>query len=121
MADLHAAVHLLLIAQGDGGMGSIMALIVPMGLVFFVMYFLVMRPQQKEAARQREMIANIKKNDRVLTVGGVIGTVQNVNREQNEVVIKVDEASNTKMRFMLSAVHRVLSDDGASESGKSGS
>ena len=81
-------------------------------------YFVVMRPQQREQARRQAMLAAVKKNDRVLTTGGIYGVVTNVHREADEVTIKVDEATNTKLRVTLSSVARVLGDEPSDESGK---
>ena len=56
------------------------------------------------------MLGAIKKNDRVVTAGGIYGIVASVNREADEVVVKVDETTNTKLRMTLSSVTRVLGD-----------
>ena len=78
------------------------------GIIVFM--FLSMRSQKKKEQRQKdEMQAKMAKNDRVLTVGGVIGTVISV--KENEVVVKVDESTNTKMTFLKSAIQRILSDE----------
>ena len=57
------------------------------------------------------MLAAVKKNDRVITAGGIYGVVTNVHREADEVTIKVDEATNTKLRLTLSSIARVLGDE----------
>ena len=54
------------------------------------------------------MLGALKKNDRVVTVGGIYGWVTNVHREADEVTIRVDEATNTKLRITLGSVARVL-------------
>ena len=61
------------------------------------------------------MLSAIKKNDRVITAGGIYGVVTNVHREADEVTIKVDEATNTKLRLTLGSVSRVLGDDSSSD------
>ena len=78
-------------------------------------YFLMIRPQRREQARRQAMLAEIKKNDRVITAGGIYGVVTNVHREANEVTIKVDEATNTKLRVTLSSIARVLGDEPSDE------
>lgn len=83
----------------------ILTLWLPMGVIF---WFLMIRPQQKERAKMKQMLAAVKKNDRVVTVGGIYGVVTNVHREADEVTIKVDEATNTKLRVTLGSVARVL-------------
>jgi preprotein translocase subunit YajC len=74
--------------------------------VFF--YFAVMRPQQRERQKHAQMLAALKRNDRVQTIGGVIGTIVEV-RDQ-EVVLKVDEHNNVKMRFVRGAIKDVFRD-----------
>jgi len=81
--------------------------------------FLTSRSQKKREQREREaLFSRMGKNDRVLTVGGIIGTIVSV--KDNEVVLKVDESTNTKMTFLKSAIQRVLSDEpaGAPDAGK---
>ncbi len=60
--------------------------------------------------KQRELLSNVKKNDRVITASGIVGTVSSVDREQDRVVLKVDESSNAKITFTLASVNRVLTD-----------
>ena len=62
------------------------------------------------------MLSAVKKNDRVLTAGGIYGVVAAVNRESDEVTIKVDETSNTKLRMTLSSIARVIGDDSSNQS-----
>ena len=93
-----------------GGPDFLMQLILfsPIILIFL---WLMMRPQQRQEERLRKMINALEKNDRVLTVGGLIGTVHIIDKEHNEVVLKVDDGNGTKIRFVLSAVHTVLPKD----------
>jgi preprotein translocase subunit YajC len=86
----------------------------PIALMIAVVVFMLMtaRGQKKREERDRnEMHAKLSKNDRVLTVGGIIGTVMAV--KDNEVVVKVDETTNTKMTFLKSAIQRILTDEPA--------
>ncbi len=83
----------------------------PLVMIGVLFYFLLMRPQKKERQRQQAMLAAVKKNDRVVTTGGIFGVVTNVRTEENEVTIKVDEATNTKLRVTLNSIARVLSDE----------
>ena len=78
-------------------------------LLVFLFYFVVMRPQRKEQAKRQDMLSNVKKNDRVVTIGGIYGVVMNVHREADEVTLKVDETTNTKLRITLSSIARILS------------
>ena len=79
-------------------------------LAMIVFMFLSSRSQKKREKREKEeMYARMSRNDRVLTIGGVIGTV--VSTKDNEVIVKVDESTNTKMTFLKSSIQRILSDD----------
>ncbi|MBN1816221.1 MAG: preprotein translocase subunit YajC [Sedimentisphaerales bacterium] len=81
----------------------------PFILIFVLMYLLMFRgPKKKEQERQK-MIQTLKKNDRVRTVGGILGTVVDVKEE--EIVLKVDESNNTKIRVIPNAIHKLASDD----------
>ena len=86
-----------------------------LGLVVFML--LSARSQKKREQREKEdMYSRMTKNDRVLTIGGIIGTVMSV--KDNEVVLKVDETTNTKMTFLKTSVQRILADDQAAPSDK---
>ena len=80
------------------------------GGIFVVMYFILFREPRKRQRQQQQMIQSIKKNDKVRTIGGIIGTVVDV--KDDEVVLKVDESNNTKIRIMASAIGKNLSNEG---------
>tara|TARA_Y100000766_G_scaffold268964_1_gene265539 strand:- start:429 stop:806 length:378 start_codon:yes stop_codon:yes gene_type:complete len=82
----------------------------PMVLIVVAAWFLLYRPERERMRKQRELLNNVKKNDRVITASGIIGTVSSVDREQDRVVLKVDESSNAKITFTLASVNRVLDD-----------
>ncbi len=95
--------------QGNGAPGStLMIQLLPFVAIGFLFYFLLIRPQRQEHARRKAMLAAIKKNDHVITAGGIYGVVTNVRPEDDEVTVKVDEANNTKLRMTLSSISRVL-------------
>ena len=71
-------------------------------------YFMVLRPENKRRSEHDKMRQDLKKNDRVLTIGGIYGTVVNAHQESDEVTIKVDESSNTKLRITRTAIQTVL-------------
>jgi preprotein translocase subunit YajC len=81
--------------------------LVMIGLLFF---FMILRPQQREQQKRDALLKAIKKNDRVLTTGGMFGVVTNVQAEVNEVTIRIDEKNDTKVRLQLSSIARVLGD-----------
>lgn len=103
-------------AGGGGEAGPVDGLLgmLPMLIAISVLfYFLLIRPQRREQSRRQAMLGEVKKNDRILTSGGIYGVVANVNRDADEVTVKVDEATNTKLRLTLGSIARVL-DDGPS-------
>ena len=103
-----------LFAQEGGGeaapTSNLFSMLLPFVAIFALFYFILIRPQRREQARRQTMLSAVKKNDRVLTAGGVYGVVANVNRDADEVTVKVDEATNTKLRLTLSSIARVLGD-----------
>jgi preprotein translocase subunit YajC len=114
----------MLFAQaGEGGGGkaggdATMALIVqilPFVAIGLLFYYMLIRPQRKEQSKRLDMLSNVKKNDRVVTIGGIYGVVMNVYREADEVTLKVDESNNTKLRVTLSSIARVLSSEQSEE------
>lgn len=81
----------------------------PIILIFVVFYFLLLRGPRKKQQKQKKMVQSLKKNDRVRTIGGIIGTIVDV--RDDEVTLKVDESNNTKIKISSSAIGRNLSKD----------
>ncbi len=84
-------------------------------LFLVVMIISSMMTQRRERRRREQLLAGISKFDRVQTIGGIIGTVQEVRGD--EVVLKVDENSNTRIRFARSAIQQVIKSAGSPASG----
>ena len=82
----------------------------PMVLIVVAAWFLLYRPERERMRKQRELLSNVKKNDRVITASGIVGTVSSVDRDLDRVVLKVDENSNAEITFTLASVNRVLTD-----------
>lgn len=80
----------------------------PIIVIFIVMYFLMFRGPKKKQQEHQKMVSSLSKNDRIRTIGGIFGTVIDV--RDDEVVIKIDESTNTKMRISPSAVATVLNE-----------
>ena len=79
-------------------------ILIVMPLIILVFYFLVMRPQNKKQKEAKKMLESIRKGDRIVTIGGLRGTVVSV--KDDAVVLKVDD--NTKLEYSKSAVSTVL-------------
>lgn len=80
---------------------------VPLILLFVVFYFLLIRPQQKQQKARKEMIINLKKGDRVVTIGGIHGVIKEI--DENVMALRV--ADNLNLKFSRAAVDRVVQDD----------
>ncbi len=96
-------------AQGQeqpfGGMAPFVFMTATIMIMF---YFMLVRPNQKRERDRKSMIATLRKNDHVVTVGGIKGVVANVKPEDDEVVLRIDEATGAKMRVVLSSIARVV-------------
>ena len=82
---------------------------IPLLLILLMAWLLIFRPKNKTEKSRVQMLNSLKKGDRIQTIGGIIGTVAEV--RDDEVVVKVDEASNTKLTFSRNAIHRVKEQD----------
>ena len=82
--------------------------IIPIILMFVVLYFFLFRGPRKKQQQHKKMLGTMKKNDRVKTIGGIIGTVVDV--RDHEVVLKIDETNNVKMHFARSAISQVFTE-----------
>jgi len=100
----------------DGGVpNTLFMFFIMLPLILIIMWFLMVSPSKRQEERLRKMLNSLEKNDKVMTVGGVIGTVHSIDKEQNEIVLKVDDANNTRIRFHLTAVSLVFPKDGGSK------
>jgi len=87
-----------------GGSGQLTTTFVTFGLVILIFYFLIIRPQNKKQKETKNMLANLKKGDKVSSIGGIRGVVQSV--KDDVVIVKVD--GDTKLEFSKSAIANVL-------------
>ena len=89
-----------------GGAGDSFGMFVPLILIFVVFYFLMIRPQQKKQKNHREMIGALRRGDRIVTNGGLIGSISRVAND-NELIVEV--ASGVKVRVLRSMIAELLS------------
>ena len=87
--------------QGAAETNPIMSFL-PLILIFIIFYFFLIRPQQKKQGELQKLITELKKGDRVITIGGVIGTITSI--QNDYVVLKVGDNESTKMEVLKSAV-----------------
>ncbi len=91
----------LMAAQGN----PMMQFLPLMVIMFAVMYFLIIRPQKQKEKKRQEMITNVRKQDRIVTAGGVHGVVVSV--KESEIIIRVDDAKDVKIKVDKSALTSV--------------
>lgn len=106
-------------SQGSG-FASLLSSPLPMLVVVGVlMYLMILRPDSKKRKEAEAMLSNLKKNDPVVTIGGICGTVVNVSSGSAVVTIRVDDGTNTRLRVLRSAIARVGNpEDGESSESK---
>ena len=95
-------------AQAAGGAGGAAAFsqFLPLILIFVIMYFMLIRPQQKKAKEHKALIEGLRRGDQVITQGGIIGKVTHV-REDGE--LEVEIATGVKVRVVKATIVQVLS------------
>ncbi|HHN46436.1 MAG TPA: preprotein translocase subunit YajC [Planctomycetes bacterium] len=90
---------------GTAGGGSMLTFFLPLIVVFFIMYWLMIRPQKKAEEKRREMISALGKGDKVVTVGGIVGQVVEI--DEKTVTLKIDQSKNVDVKFLKEAVRGV--------------
>ena len=86
--------------QGTTGAGGIFGALMPLLLIFVIFYFLLILPQRRKQSKHREMVKNLKKGDKVVTTGGVFGTVIRVKPEY----LEVEVAENVRVKVQRSSI-----------------
>ena len=89
-----------------GAAGGALFQFLPLILIFAIMYFLLIRPQQKKLKQHQQMVAALRRGDQVVTQGGIIGKVSKVTEGQNEIELEI--AQNVKVRVIRSTIATVL-------------
>ena len=89
-------------AGGAAGLGGFL---IPLGLMFGIMYFLVILPQQRQRKKVQEMLSAIKAGDRVITSGGIYGTINGL--DGDTVILKIASDPQVKIRVARSAIAQV--------------
>jgi preprotein translocase subunit YajC len=99
--------------SGSGGLISMLPMMI---LMFVIIYFFMIRPEQKKQKARAELLKNVKKGDKVLTAGGILGIVGNV--KENSVIVRI--ADNTNVEFTKSAITNVITEETAKSTEKEG-
>ncbi len=101
------ALPVLMGAPAGGGAapaGSMFTTFITFGLIIAIFYFLIIRPQKRKEKQTKEMLSALKKGDKVVSIGGIRGTVLSV--REGTIVVKVDD--NTRLEFSKGAIASVL-------------
>ena len=83
---------------------NLLSMLLPFILLFALMWFMMIRPQKKQRETHRRMLADLKKGDRVVTTGGMVGEVTDISEDE----VKVRIADKVEAKFVKSAVTRVI-------------
>lgn len=100
--------------QGGGAFSAIM-------MIFFVLialFILIVLPNKSRDKQAQKLINSLKVNDKVLTTGGIIGSIYSIDKEAGEVVLRVDDTNNVKIKFAVSAIYFVYNKDAADKVAK---
>jgi preprotein translocase subunit YajC len=91
-----AALSLLLVPSGQSGGPGLIALVVQFGAIFAIFYFLLIRPQRRQAEQQRRLLSTLQRGDRIVTSSGIVGEVVHI--KDDEVTIRSGEAKFVILR-----------------------
>lgn len=98
--------NLILMAPSpDGGGGNLMSTLIMFGAIFLIFYFMIIRPQQKRAKEREKMLSNIEKGDKVITSGGMHGTISGL--DEKTVLLSISD--NVKVKVERSAITTIIS------------
>ena len=106
--------HLLLLAEAatdPQGQGSLLFTLFPFLIIGLLGWFLMIRPMKRQEHERQALLAALKKNDKVVTSGGIIGIVAAIKEKEDEVTLKVDESSNVRLRVTKGSIVRILGGD----------
>ena len=92
----------IVLMSQPGGEGGGTAMIVWLGLIFVMMYFLLIRPQRKKQKAHAALLKELKKGDKVVTTGGMFGTIYAIDEDKGKVVLRINE--QTKLVFLKSSI-----------------
>lgn len=110
---LHFILQAAAPAAGEGAVpqqGGGFSMLIMFGLMFAVLYFFMIRPQQKKQKEHQNMLEALKINDVVMTSAGIVGKIVNIKNDKGTVVLRVDDTTGTKIEFQKQAVVSVMTE-----------
>lgn len=111
MSPTLTALQLIAQAPPPSGSGSLVPLALMVGLVVVYYFLIVGLPQRRMARERQNMLTSLKKNDQVLTSGGIYGTVVSVDEKQERVVVRISDDPAVRVQFNVRSIARVLGDE----------
>ncbi|WP_231615352.1 preprotein translocase subunit YajC [Novipirellula artificiosorum] len=84
--------------------------LLPIIVIIFFFYTMLLAPERRRKAEEAKLMASLKKNDRIVTVGGIHGTVVSISPDSDVVTIRVDESGNTRLKINRTAISTVVKD-----------
>jgi len=100
-----------MIFQASGGGSGLSTMIIPLGLMFAIMYFMVIMPQQRQRKKMQEMLGALKTGDKIVTSGGIYGTVNGI--DGDSVILKISSEPQVKIRIARAAIAQVEASEDA--------
>jgi preprotein translocase subunit YajC len=91
-----------------GGFGGFL---IPLALMFAIMYFLVIMPQQRQRKKMQAMLAELKAGDKIITSGGIYGTINGI--DGDSVILKISSEPQVKIRIARAAIAQVEASEDA--------
>jgi preprotein translocase subunit YajC len=101
---------------GAGGLGMML----PFVAIAVLFYFFMIRPMRRQEQERQALLSAVQRNDRVVTSGGIIGVVADVKEKDDEIVLKVDENSNVRLRVTKGSIVRNLTGEKRAKEQKEG-
>ena len=98
----------ILQASGGSGFGGFL---IPLGLMFAIMYFMVIMPQQRQKKKMQAMLAELKAGDKIVTSGGIYGTINGI--DGDSVILKISSEPQVKIRIARAAIAQVEASEDA--------
>jgi preprotein translocase subunit YajC len=100
-----------MIFQASGGGAGFGGFLIPLGLMFAIMYFLVIMPQQRQRKKMQAMLAELKAGDKIITSGGIYGTINGI--DGDSVILKISSEPQVKIRIARAAIAQVEASEDA--------
>jgi preprotein translocase subunit YajC len=98
----------MIFQASGGGFGGFL---IPLGLMFAIMYFLVIMPQQRQRKKMQAMLAELKAGDKIITSGGIYGTINGI--DGDSVILKISSEPQVKIRIARAAIAQVEASEDA--------